>query len=133
MEDGPLGAADETLLFAVCARLLVHLGIQPLDDLLHACKPLIPVAPDKWTVFALGVQQLDTVVELTHALSDVTAGVWVAHLRWRQWSSIEELFETTVLEGTQHARTNVLAGQTTKDEKFSFAVDQVLDLRAIDT
>lgn len=46
---------------------------------------------------------------------------------------MEELLEAAVLEGPEHSRANPLACQTLQDLKLSLAVDEVLDLWAINS
>lgn len=46
---------------------------------------------------------------------------------------MEELFKATVLEGPEHSRANPLACQTLQDLEFSLAVDEVLDLWAVNS
>lgn len=46
---------------------------------------------------------------------------------------MEELFKATVLEGPEHSRANPLTCQTLQDLEFSLAVDEVLDLWAVNS
>lgn len=46
---------------------------------------------------------------------------------------IQELLETAVLKRPKQAGTNVLASEASKNSKLTLTVNQMLDLRTIDT
>lgn len=119
--------------FSCLFRIVVRgdLVVKPGYHLLAAVDPFVPVVPDGWTAGSLLRQQLDGLVELSHAFGNVLGRFLDAEIRVRECSSFIVLFKAAVLENTKHGRADVLFGKPTEDAEFMFAINQVFDLRAV--
>jgi hypothetical protein len=78
-EFGPLRAAHVWALFHNFARLFlsVSLSLDPCDNLGTSMHPFVYVTPDKRIFVALMGQQIDSFVELSHALSNLLGDVCI--------------------------------------------------------
>lgn len=122
--------------FRSCLRVwlcLLNPFIKPFRDVLTPVDPLIPVAPDERSIIALLRKKINTLMKLAHALSDLYGGFRVAEVLARQCTGIEKLLEATVREGAKKTGANLLPSQATKDLELRFAIDEMLDLRAVDS
>lgn len=114
-------------------HVLEILLVEPGDNLLATVDPLVPVPPDEWPAFTLGPQQLDALMELSHALGNLLRSLRNADVVESEGLRMEVLFEAAIVEGAEQAWSNAFAGQTTQDLQLSFSIDEVLDLGAVDT
>lgn len=71
-------------------------------------------------------------MELAHALRDLLGCPWLPQLLGRQRCSVEVLLKATVGKGSKQAWPNLLAGEPLQDLELAIAVDEVLDVRAVD-
>lgn len=115
-----------------CAVAHPDLLVAPRNNLFAPVNPFVPIPPHKRPVLPLLRQQVDPVVQLAHSLGDLLARLRIAQLLGRQGARVEELLEAAVPKGAEQARADALAGQAPQDLELRFAVDEVLDLGAVD-
>lgn len=77
-------------------------------------------------------EQIDTLVQLPHALGNLNRGVRVAEVPRSERAGVEELLKATVRKSTEEARADLLASQPAQDLKFRFSVNEMFDLGAVD-
>ena len=140
LEDSPFSATDKAArLPAIRASWLLGLlllqdfAIKPHGNSFNTLEPLVPVLPNESTFIALTFEQVDTFVEFAHTLGDLLGSVRVTQVLRIECLCVEVLFESAVAECTQQARSYTLASQTAEDLQLGFAVNQMLNLRTIDT
>lgn len=112
---GPGNTADKASpapSFGCCFALVVlrsDLLVQPIDYLLAAVYPLIPVLEDHGPSFPLIYKEIDSIVQFPHSLRDLFHSRRIAELLGCEWASFEVLFKPPVFECTQHLRANILS------------------------
>lgn len=104
------------------------LFVQVCNNLFHIVDPVIPSFECAWAGFPLLIQNLDTVVQLSHALCNLLGCLRVANMRCRECDGVEELLEATILKCSQHTRADLLPGEAAEHAQFALAVDDVLNL-----
>ena len=70
-------------------------------------------------------------MQLLHALRDLTARLWSAHLVRFKRLRLEELLKTAVGEGAKEAWADVLATKAAEDCELTVAIDKVGHLRTV--
>jgi len=139
-EHWPFHAADKATLHPTfsCFWLytfllsLEDLFVKQSDDLLASIHPFVPIPPYERTGVSFFFKEINTVMQLAHSFRNLLGGFRNAQILRGESPSVEELFETTIAEGTKQSWANSLSSKTTKNCQLTLTVDEMLYLRPVD-
>jgi len=76
--------------------VLKDLSVKPGDDLLTMINQVIPFLPDGWACLSFLLQEINSRVEFSDALSNLLRSLWYAYLFRCKRSCMKKLFKATV-------------------------------------
>jgi len=139
-EHRPFDSADQSSLLPVvgvrfCGALLAieDLIVEVRYDFFAPVFPFVPVSPYEGSFVPFFLEQLDSVMKLTHALSDVLRSFRYSQVFGGQRPGMEELLEPAVSERAKKPRPNLLASKPTQYLQLALTVNEMSDLRAVDS
>lgn len=140
LELGPVCTADEAPFLPRVARggirrrvVSSDLLIEEQSALLDIAHPAIPVLEHRRPLILLLLKEINTVVQLTHSLGNLLrCGRVPEQLRCQRFS-VEILLESTIRESSQKPWSDSLPCKTLEDGQLSVPVNQILNVRAVDT
>lgn len=114
-EYGPACAADiasqhRSLAQSDLARPSTRGGllIDKLHNVFSTVNAFVPVLPNERTGITFWLEQLDTIVEFSHALCNLARRICMSKVLGLQSPSMQKLLEAAILEGAKHAWSYVL-------------------------
>src|SRR6478735_2284589 len=91
------GVASTVLSLSFFLVLIVKVSCDSLDII----EPLIPTLPCCWSALPLMREQINTIVKLSHSLSNLTRHVGISKIRRCKSDRVKVLLETAILESSQ--------------------------------
>ena len=107
--------------------------VKPRDHLLAAVDPFIPITEHCWPTKTFILQQFNTIMKFPHTFRDLPGSLGIAQFLRGQWMSVEVFLETAILECAQHSWSDIFSAQSAKYLKFPISINQMLNLRTINT